>query len=84
MPDTDNLMGDESGQSTTAGLGTPTGEVSTGVDYNIKDVNQTNATKQPYLNIDYSHENRSAKFKNGEGGPAFEPGQYGNDQYYGK
>ncbi len=35
------------------------------------------------LNIEASSENRSAKFKNGEGGPAFDPGA-GAGQYQGK
>ncbi len=81
MPKPENLPGNESGVSTTAGLGTTAGQQSTGVDYAVKDTNQTNTTRQPYLNIEASSENRSAKFKNGEGGPAFQPGEYGSNQY---
>lgn len=58
-----NAEGNESGESTTAGLGTTTGQQSTAVDYQVRDVNQRNATKQPYINISASEENRAAKFK---------------------
>lgn len=80
IPKPDNLAGNESPESTTAGLGTTTGKQGTGVMYKITDVNQRNATQEPYLNISASEENRSAKFKNGEGGPAFNPG-WGANQY---
>lgn len=63
LPQVENYDGNESGPSTTAGLGAPTGQVGTAVDYAVKDVNQTNGTRQPYLNISASEENRAAKFK---------------------
>lgn len=65
MAQVENLAGNESGTSTTAGLGTTSGMSTDSVDYAIKDVNQTNATMQPYLNITASTENLSAKWKNG-------------------
>lgn len=81
MPTATNAEGNESGVSDTAGLGATAGKLSTGVEYNVNDTNQVNATREPYLNIPASTENLSAKFKNGEGGPAFNPGEYGNNQY---
>jgi hypothetical protein len=72
MPTPENTAGNESGVSNTAGMGTTAG---------------TQAIFQAptnNINISASTENRSAKFKNGEGGPKFDPGQYGNDQYNGK
>lgn len=83
LPDTENLAGNESGESTTAGYGTTTGKQSTSVEYAITDTNQRNGTSQPYLNISASEENRSAKWKHGEAGPAFSPGA-GEGQYQGK
>lgn len=79
MPTATNAEGNESGISDTAGYGA----VAAQPEYSIRDVNIPNFTPD-YLKTDpedYSHENRSAKFKNGEGGPAFDPGQYGNNQY---
>jgi len=66
MSTPDNTAGNESGVSTTAGMGTTSGKVSTGVEYNVDDFNQFNDKSTPNINIDYSHENRSAKWKNGE------------------
>ncbi len=63
MPTAENAEGNQSGVSTTAGLGTTSGLSSDSVDYSVKDVNQMNATRQPYLNIPASEENRAAKFK---------------------
>ncbi len=83
MPTATNAVGNESGVSDTAGLGTVSGEQAVAGGYSIKDVNTNNSTTD-YSATDpsnYSTENRSAKFKNGEGGPAFDPGQYGNNQY---
>lgn len=65
MPTAENAQGNESGTSTTAGMGTTAGQSSDSVEYSIKDFNQVNATRQPYLNISASTENLSAKFKNG-------------------
>lgn len=81
MRTADNAQGNESGESVTAGYGTTTGPTSTGVEYAIRDVTSANSAKPEQINIDYSHENRSAKFKNGEGGaPQYVPegakGQY--------
>lgn len=65
MPKPDNLAGDESGLSTTAGYEVPTGQISTGVQYAIRDENSPNIMKPEELNIDASTENRAAKFKTG-------------------
>ncbi len=71
MPDTDNLAGNESGVSDTAGMGT------------------TSGTQAPFtppaneINIAYSEENMSAKYKHGESAPAWSAGA-GEGQYQGK
>ncbi len=74
MPTPDNTAGNESGVSDTAGYWT------------------TSGTSAPFappmneINIDYSQENRSAKFKNGEGAPAWDAGaaEKDNGQYLGR
>lgn len=66
LPQVENSEGNESGQSTTAGLGAPTGKVGTGVEYAVKDVNQMNATQEPYLNISASEADLSKKWQNRE------------------
>lgn len=66
MATPDNIEGNESGPSTTAGYGAPTGKVDTGVEYSIKDVNQTNDTSVPYINITASTEDLGAKWQNRE------------------
>lgn len=66
MATPDNIKGEESGLSSTAGLGAPTGQVSTGVEYSIKDVNQTNDRSMPYLNITASETDNSKKWQNRE------------------
>ncbi len=81
MPKPENLAGNESGVSNTAGMGTTAGQNLTGVEYSIKPPTTANSERTAYLNTTASPENRSAKFKNGEGGPAFNPGQYGDKQY---
>ena len=65
MPAVENAAGNQSGVSTTAGMGTTAGKLDTGVEYQVKDVNQSNATRQPYLNISASEENRGAKWRGG-------------------
>lgn len=66
MPKPDNLAGNESGNSTTAGCGTTAGQSTDSVEYKISDVNQRNGTQQPYLNISASGEDLSAKWQNRE------------------
>lgn len=64
IPVTGNLSGDESGVSDTAGRGTVSGISSEDVNYSITDVNQVNATRQPYLNIPYNEmDQRSPRSK---------------------
>lgn len=77
VPKPDNLPGNESGPSTTAGYGAPTGQVSTGVEYQIRDVNTPNSMKPEQINTDASTENRSAKFKTG----SQDVGDAGRNQY---
>lgn len=77
IPMVENASGNESGPSTTAGLGAPTGKVGTGVEYAVRDVNQMNAMGQPYLNISASGEDLSAKWQNG----VQDVPEYGRNQY---
>ncbi len=66
MPTPDNIAGNESGVSDTAGLGTTSGQLDTAVEYSVKDVNTPNSSRLDYMktdNDDYDHTNRSAKFK---------------------
>ena len=65
MATPDNISGNESGVSDTAGRGTTSGQSTDSVDYKITDYNQTNTTKQPYLNITASTEDLSAKWQGG-------------------
>jgi len=68
MPDVQNRAGNETGVSPESEWQASAGE---------------SAPMAPtvYLNIDYSTENRSAKFKNGEGGPAQDVPAAGRNQY---
>lgn len=66
IPPVQNQQGVESGQSVTAGLGAPTGQVSTGVDYSIKDTTTFNDEAPPQINITASTEDRSKKWQNRE------------------
>ncbi len=64
IPMTENLAGDQSDLSTTAGLGTTAGKSGDSVEYAVKDVNQLNGTAQPYLNIPFNEtDQRSPRSK---------------------
>lgn len=60
----ENSMGNESGPSTTAGMGAPTGIISTDVNYMVKDVNSFNGELPVYLNISASETDNSAQWQN--------------------
>lgn len=83
LPDAENLAGDESGPSSTAGYGTTAGQSTDSVQYSIKPDTSPNSGKPEELNISASEENLSAKYKNGEGAPAWNAGA-GEGQYNGK
>lgn len=86
LPDADNLMGNESGVSDTAGRGTTSGESTTAVEYKITPPTMNNSMRPEQLNITASPENRSAKWKNGEGRAPWDAGaaEMDNGQYLGR
>lgn len=66
MPIPENTEGKESGVSNTAGAGTVAGYNDSMAAYTSQDESTLNSTRDTYLNIPASSENRSAKWKNGE------------------
>lgn len=66
MPTPENIEGNESGVSTTAGLGTTSGQQSTGIQYNVHDENTQNYSGPEFLNGTYDHADLSAKWQNGQ------------------
>lgn len=63
----DNLAGNESGQSTTAGLGTVAGKSSAYTEYVISDASKTNSMREAYVNIAFEPtDQRSPRSKGSE------------------
>lgn len=65
IPAVENQQGNESGPSTTAGLGATPGVSTQDVNYSIKDTNTFNAELPAYINITASNEDLSKKWQNG-------------------